>query len=85
MYLAFLHPAGGLGKAIATLEHTVIKEYIPFIMLLFSLYTISGGIRISGDLPAPCADQQCLHRRRRPAGQLHRDHRRRHAADSSPA
>ena len=52
MYLAVLHPAGGLGKAFATLEHTVIKDYIPFITLLFSLYTISGGIRISGDLPA---------------------------------
>ena len=30
----------------------ILHEYIPFIMLLFSLYTISGGIRIEGDLPA---------------------------------
>ena len=52
LYLAFLHPSGGLGFATHTLLHTVINEYIPFIVLLFSLYTISGGIRIAGDLPA---------------------------------
>ncbi len=32
--------------------NAVFNEYIPFIMLLFSLYTISGGIRIEGDLRA---------------------------------
>ncbi len=52
VYLAFLHPSGSLGMATHTLLHTVISEYIPFIILLFSLYTISGGIRIAGDLPA---------------------------------
>jgi Na+/H+ antiporter NhaD/arsenite permease-like protein len=34
------------------LANAILHEYIPFIMLLFSLYTISGGIRIEGDLPA---------------------------------
>ena len=34
------------------LANAILDEYIPFIMLLFSLYTISGGIRIEGDLPA---------------------------------
>ncbi|QDT67999.1 hypothetical protein MalM25_09090 [Planctomycetes bacterium MalM25] len=34
------------------LENAVLGEFIPFIVLLFSLYTISGGIRISGDLQA---------------------------------
>ncbi len=34
------------------LANAVLGEYIPFIMLLFSLYTISGGIRIEGDLRA---------------------------------
>ncbi|MEE8452505.1 MAG: sodium:proton antiporter, partial [Thermoguttaceae bacterium] len=34
------------------LANAVLNEYIPFIMLLFSLYTISGGIRIQGDLKA---------------------------------
>ena len=52
LYLAFLHPSGSLGFATHTLLHTVIAEYIPFIVLLFSLYTIGGGIRIAGDLPA---------------------------------
>lgn len=52
LYVAVLHPKGSLGLALATLEHTVVNEYIPFIVLLFSLYTISGGIRIHGDLPA---------------------------------
>lgn len=33
-------------------QNAVLGEYVPFIVLLFSLYTICGGIRISGDLPA---------------------------------
>ena len=32
--------------------NAMLAEYIPFIVLLFSLYTISGGIRIVGDLQA---------------------------------
>jgi Na+/H+ antiporter NhaD/arsenite permease-like protein len=32
--------------------NAVMQEYVPFIVLLFSLYTISGGIRIEGDLQA---------------------------------
>jgi Na+/H+ antiporter NhaD/arsenite permease-like protein len=36
----------------AVLANAVLAEYLPFIVLLFSLYTISGGIRIEGDLPA---------------------------------
>ena len=34
------------------LANAMLAEYVPFIVLLFSLYTISGGIRIEGDLPA---------------------------------
>ena len=52
LYLVFLYPGGNFGLAYDTLEHVMIQEYIPFIVLLFSLYTISGGIRIEGDLPA---------------------------------
>jgi Na+/H+ antiporter NhaD/arsenite permease-like protein len=36
----------------AVLANAILNEYVPFIVLLFSLYTISGGIRIEGDLPA---------------------------------
>jgi Na+/H+ antiporter NhaD/arsenite permease-like protein len=52
VYLGAFHPEGSLGRAAHTLQHVIIGEYIPFIVLLFSLYTISGGIRIAGDLPA---------------------------------
>jgi Na+/H+ antiporter NhaD/arsenite permease-like protein len=34
------------------LDHAVLTDYVPFILLLFSLYTISGGILLSGDIPA---------------------------------
>jgi hypothetical protein len=34
------------------LDHAILLEYVPFIILLFSLYVISGGIQLSGDLPA---------------------------------
>jgi Na+/H+ antiporter NhaD/arsenite permease-like protein len=33
-------------------QNAIFDEFVPFIVLLFSLYTISGGIRIEGDLPA---------------------------------
>lgn len=34
------------------LHHAILMEYVPFIVLLFSLYVISGGIQLKGDLPA---------------------------------
>jgi Na+/H+ antiporter NhaD/arsenite permease-like protein len=37
---------------LTVLANSLLAEYVPFITLLFSLYTISGGIRIEGDLPA---------------------------------
>jgi len=37
---------------IAVLENAILQEFIPFIVLLFSLFTITGGIRITGDLQA---------------------------------
>ncbi len=36
----------------AVLANALLQEYVPFIVLLFSLYTICGGIRITGDLQA---------------------------------
>lgn len=48
-YYLFRDGPAGVGT---TLHHAILDEYIPFIVLLFSLYTICGGIRISGDLPA---------------------------------
>ncbi len=48
-------PAGSgveLGFVRTILENAILQEYVPFIVLLFSLYSISGGIRIEGDLQA---------------------------------
>ena len=49
-----LPAASGPNLAIAgaMLTRAIFGEYVPFILLLFALYTISGGIRIDGDLPA---------------------------------
>jgi len=64
-YYYFLHPvtalsgggAGGepashLGVIRQVLSAAVLEAYIPFIILLLALYTISGGIRLEGDLAA---------------------------------
>ncbi|MCG3195547.1 MAG: hypothetical protein GHCLOJNM_00012 [bacterium] len=42
----------GWTSVVAVLDHAVLKDFVPFIVVLLSLYTISGGIRISGDIPA---------------------------------
>jgi Na+/H+ antiporter NhaD/arsenite permease-like protein len=46
------HAEPGLPTLLTVLDHAVLKDYIPFIVLLFALYTISGGIRLTGDIPA---------------------------------
>ena len=51
-YYFFVYPNGGFAKVQNVLDHAIMGEYVPFIVLLFSLYTISGGIRIEGDLVA---------------------------------
>jgi Na+/H+ antiporter NhaD/arsenite permease-like protein len=43
---------GGPGTIVGVLQHAVLDEYIPFIVLLFSLYVICGGINLRGDVPA---------------------------------
>jgi Na+/H+ antiporter NhaD/arsenite permease-like protein len=52
LYLALLHPGASVDLVTHTVEHVVARDYVPFIVVLFSLFTISGGIRIEGDLPA---------------------------------
>ncbi|MDR1384101.1 MAG: sodium:proton antiporter [Planctomycetaceae bacterium] len=42
----------GFQRAWTVFENAIIGEYISFIVLLFALYTIAGGIRIEGDLRA---------------------------------
>ncbi len=42
--------APGWEAALVVLKNALLVEYIPFIVLLFSLYVISGGIAIEGHL-----------------------------------
>lgn len=44
--------AKGWHVIVPVLNHAVPAEYVPFIVLLFSLYVISGGIFLRGDLAA---------------------------------
>jgi len=51
--LLFLIPfafAFGLPTSLAVIVHALLAEYLPFIILLFALYTISGGILVWGNL-----------------------------------
>lgn len=51
--LAFLLPFAvvhGVELAIYEVVHTALLEYIPFIILLTALFTVAGGVRVSGTL-----------------------------------
>ncbi len=51
--LAFLLPFAvtfGAGAAGSALVHVMLAEYIPFVILLTALFTVSGGIYIRGNL-----------------------------------
>ncbi|MCS4295383.1 Na+/H+ antiporter NhaD/arsenite permease-like protein [Comamonas sp. BIGb0152] len=51
--LAFLLPFAavfGPGLAVGSLAHALVAEYIPFVILLTALFTVSGGIYIRGNL-----------------------------------
>lgn len=63
LYYYFLHPPmpkelapGALLSRLGLIGHVlssaVLEAYVPFIILLLALYTISGGIRLEGDLAA---------------------------------
>ncbi len=43
--------APGIETALKVFEHSML-DYIPFIVLLFTLFVVSGGIRLSGDIAA---------------------------------
>ena len=40
----------GIGAALAAFVHAMLAEYLSFIVLLFALYVVAGGILITGDL-----------------------------------
>ncbi|MBU3738027.1 MAG: sodium:proton antiporter [Rhodoferax sp.] len=51
--MAYLVPCAvffGLAEALLGLAHAAVAEYIPFIILLTTLFTVAGGIHIKGNL-----------------------------------
>lgn len=51
--LAFLIPcviSFGFSVALYEFLHTMLLEYVPFLILLFSLFTVAGGVRLKGTL-----------------------------------
>jgi Putative citrate transport len=52
----------GFWTAIAEILHAVLLEYLPFIIVLFALFVVAGGIRIAGNLvgtPGTLASAPC--------------------------
>jgi len=52
--LAFLVPFAvvyGIGNAWDALLHTALFEYVPFILLIYALFVVAGGIWVNGDVP----------------------------------
>src|SRR5262249_51673230 len=48
--LAPLAAVHGTPAALAAFVHTVLAEYLSFILLLFALYVVAGGILVTGEL-----------------------------------
>jgi Na+/H+ antiporter NhaD/arsenite permease-like protein len=48
--LASLAWFGGAGLMSAALVHAMLAEYLSFIVLLFALYTVAGGILVGGEI-----------------------------------
>ncbi|HTJ03642.1 MAG TPA: sodium:proton antiporter, partial [Methylovirgula sp.] len=47
MALALLIPTEGFAPTWTALSQTIFAEYLPFILMLFALYTAAGGIVVS--------------------------------------
>ena len=50
LFLVPLVAVFGFDAGVHTVVHALVEEYIPFILLLLALYTISGGILVWGNL-----------------------------------
>ena len=51
--LAFLVPCAltfGFSVAVYEFLHIILLDYVPFIILLFALFTVAGGVRLKGSL-----------------------------------
>ena len=40
----------GISGTVAAVAHTLLLEYVPFVVLLLALFTVAGGVRIAGSL-----------------------------------
>ena len=49
LFLGFALVSFGLTTTIELTVHAIVQEYIPFILLLLALFTVSGGILIKSD------------------------------------
>lgn len=56
----YLLMATDLGTLSHALHHALVDEYVPFMVLLFSLYVITGGIAIQGNLRATPATNTAI-------------------------
>lgn len=50
----------GTPTVVAVLEHALLRDYTPFIVLLLSLFVISGGLQLKGDLLAIPANNTAI-------------------------
>ena len=53
------HGAAGWPSVTAVLEHAILRDYVPFMVLLASLYVISGGIQLK-EPPVPLVNTGLL-------------------------
>ncbi len=59
--LAFLAITEGFSASGQVLAHTILTEYVPFMVLLGSLYIVAGGIALRGDFtPTPATNTGIL-------------------------
>lgn len=50
LFLLSLSYYAGIDSSLHIVAHAILKEFIPFILLLLALFTVSGGIVIAGNL-----------------------------------
>ena len=63
--LAAIAVGYGVCAALAAFVHAMLGEYMSFIILLFALYTVAGGLLITGNLGGTPREQRRRARLRR--------------------
>jgi hypothetical protein len=64
--LACMAIFNGIHAALATFVQSILREYLSFILLLFALYTVAGGILVAGRIHAsPWTMPRCSRSARR--------------------